>query len=144
METIANKTLEPIADMLNRLDVKSVFGEPAREGDETIIPVAQIMYGFGYGFGGEDASGSGSGGGGGAGGRATPRGYIHITPDGVTYTPTNNDTILGMLGMFTGIWSIFWIAVTIITLIKSLAGGQSEAIEAMDAAIDLVAAEADS
>ncbi|MCO6450111.1 MAG: hypothetical protein J5I90_04910 [Caldilineales bacterium] len=130
METIANKTLEPIADMLNHIDVKSVFGEPTSEGANTIIPVAQLMYGFGYGFGGDNNTNSG--GGGGAGGRATPRGYIRVGEDGVSYTPANNETMLGIMGMLTGIWSIFWIAVTLIVLIKSLSGeplGEEEVFE---------------
>ena len=141
METLANKTLEPIADMLNHLDVKSVFGEPTSEGDNTIIPVAQIMYGFGYGYGGDNTENGG--GGGGAGGRATPRGYIRITPDGVSYNPANNETMLGLAGMFTGIWSIFWMAVTIITIAQGITRVRSKDSGVEEIVAELVAEELD-
>lgn len=71
--------MEPIEDMLKRMNVSAVFGEPIREGDATLIPVASVIYGFGYGSGyghgpgGEGApsseQGEGAGAGGGAGGQ---------------------------------------------------------------------------
>jgi uncharacterized spore protein YtfJ len=91
-----NATIEPIRRMLEHTGVKSVFGEPIREGNVTVIPVAQanFLFGGGIGFyperppnvtGGEDArSGAGGvdGAGGGYVGRAKPRGYIRISADG--------------------------------------------------------------
>lgn len=121
MTTLAEAVQQPIEDMLADLDVASVFGDPISHEQEVIIPVADVMYGFGYGFGGEETEA----GGGGGGGKATPRGFIRLTPDGVRYEPTNNDTLIAVAGMLTGIWAIFWSAFTLITLIKAVAAKKS-------------------
>jgi uncharacterized spore protein YtfJ len=116
MENLVEKSLEPIEQMLDKLTVASVFGPATTEGYTTIVPVASLGYGFGYGFGEGQDEVKGSGGGGGAGGIASPRGYLHVTREGVTYYPINNDTLLGALGMVVAIWSILWTAITIITI----------------------------
>ncbi len=132
----------PIAQLVNNIGAKSVFGEPTAENGIVIIPVAQVEYGFGYGGGygsnpnadesesdGEDAEvaaeesapGEGGGGGGGAGGRATPRGFIRITPEEVTYEPISDDERVPLAGILMVAWSVFWVALTVRTLIKSVA-----------------------
>lgn len=133
MELNVEKVLKPIDKLLERLSVDTVFGKPTREGDTTVIPVADVTVGFGYGYGeggsgqqptgGEDegagysasaeGDSSGSGGGGGAGGRATPRGYLKITPDGVTYEPIVDQGRLALAGIALSAWIFFWIAKTI-------------------------------
>lgn len=121
MENVVERSLEPIEQMLDKLTVGSVFGEPTTEGYTTIVPVASLSYGFGYGFGeGPDEAKGSSGGGGGAGGVASPRGYLQVTREGVTYHPINNDTLLGALGMLVAIWSILWTAITIITIAQAV------------------------
>jgi uncharacterized spore protein YtfJ len=126
--------MAPIEDMLKRMNVSAVFGEPIREGETTLIPVASVIYGFGYGSGyghgpggapgtgGEGApspeQGEGAGAGGGAGGRVKPQGYVRISGGEVRYEPLINPTILSLAGIaFTG-WAVFWIAATI----RALAG----------------------
>jgi uncharacterized spore protein YtfJ len=117
---------QPIEQMLERLSVDTVFGEPTTEGDVTIIPVAEVGIGFGYGFGwgqgpgetaetGEEAAGTseGGGGGGGAGGRARPVGYIRIAPDSLTFHPINDETRIALAGIAMGAWAVFWISKTI-------------------------------
>ena len=138
----------PIAQLVDNIGVKSVFGEPVEEDGVTIIPVAQVEYGFGYGGGyganangeeseeevaveGEDgleidmeeesAPGEGGGGGGGGGGRATPRGFIRITPEGVNYESISDNDRVPLAGILMVAWSVFWIGATIRTLIKSVA-----------------------
>lgn len=129
---------EPIAQLVDSIGVKSVFGDPTTENGITIIPVAQVEYGFGYGGGygtnpnaDEDAAdleaeeertpGEGGGGGGGAGGRATPRGFIRITSEGVSYQPISDDNRVPLAGILMIVWSVFWVAMTVRTLIKSVA-----------------------
>lgn len=145
MEDQTNQTLDRIQQMIENLDVKSAFGAATTEGDYTLIPVANVMYGFGYGSGsgpvkakkGEDSSTGGAeadaegdgtafGGGGGGGGRVAPRGYIRIGPDGVRYEGTYNATLIPIAGMLTGMWSIFWIAVTVMTAFTMLGVRQKE------------------
>jgi len=64
--------------------VKSVYGDPITVGSKTVIPVAEVRYGFGAGGGGKkDESEGGSGG----GGRvvSTPTGALEITPEGTRF-----------------------------------------------------------
>lgn len=127
MDNLVERSLEPIEQMLDKLTVGSVFGEPMTEGYTTVIPVAALSYGFGYGFGEGQEEAKATGGGGGGGGIASPRGYLHVTREGVTYHPVNNDTLLGALGMLVALWSILWTAITIITLVQAV--GQRRAKE---------------
>jgi uncharacterized spore protein YtfJ len=124
-------TLEPIDEMLKKLNANAVFGEPFKEGDVTVIPVANVAYGFGYGSGSgkmtgsmpkaaEDAGGpgEGSGQGGGGGGMARPIGYVRISPDGVTYEPIMDTSRISMLGIAMVMWNVFWITATVRAFVK--------------------------
>jgi uncharacterized spore protein YtfJ len=131
-----NKTFDFIQKAIDSLNVNSLFGAPVKEGDHTVIPVADVMHGFGFGSGSgmpearlEAGKEPGTGGetpvemggaGGGGGGKATPRGFIRLGPDGVSYTPTNNDTLISVAGIVMAAWSTFWIAVTVMVVAKSL------------------------
>ena len=59
--------------------VKNVYGEPVTVGARTMIPMAQVRYGFGGGGGKKDES---DGGGGGGGMIAKPTGAVEVTPEG--------------------------------------------------------------
>ena len=93
---------EPIAALLERsLNIKHVYGEPVQHGDTTVIPVAQVAYGFGAGGGrgpgGPRAAGANEtppsdtsraeaqGAGGGGGVRMTPVGALEIGPQGTRF-----------------------------------------------------------
>ena len=91
---------EPIAALIERsLNIKHVYGEPIQRGDTTVIPVAQVMYGFGAGGGegrrrrgngtpSDDARGpEGQGSGGGGGLRMTPAGALELGPRGTRFVP---------------------------------------------------------
>lgn len=92
--------LEPISTIFERnLSIRTVYGEPVRQGETTIIPIAKIAFGFGAGGGGDSARGQlatqsgsetepasdaqGSGGGGGA--RLSPIGALEIGPRGTRF-----------------------------------------------------------
>lgn len=110
--------LHPIEQMMERLQVSAVFGPANRQGALTIVPVAEVSFGFGFGFGGGEADDNAvaqrpGGGGAGAGGKATPRGYITIGDNAVTYTPILDSTQLGLSAMTLVGWSIFWVARTL-------------------------------
>jgi uncharacterized spore protein YtfJ len=62
--------------------VKNVYGEPVTVGARTVIPMAQVRYGFGGGGGKKDES---EGGGGGGGMIAKPTGILEITPEGTQF-----------------------------------------------------------
>lgn len=129
--------ITPIEEMLTKLTVESVFGKPTTENGVTVIPVAQVQYGFGYGGGygrgpkgkgmpvGAEPAGEstaeGGGSGGGAGGSAIPRGYVRITPDGIQFEPIFDQTRIPLAGIMLGAWSIFWITATIRAIAKAIA-----------------------
>ncbi len=136
MELAETKVLEPIEQMIDRLGVSSVFGEPYKEGDTTVIPVASVTVGFGYGYGGGPGAATGGedteagepaaepsetagGAGGGAGGSAKPQGYLRITPNDATYEPIVDQSKIAIAGIFMSAWSVFWIARAIRSLAKS-------------------------
>ena len=91
---------EPIAELLERsLSIRHVYGEPVHHGDTTVVPVAQVVYGFGAGGGrgpgrtwknatGEtpqETSAEAQGAGGGGGVRMTPVGALEIGPQGTRF-----------------------------------------------------------
>jgi len=91
----------PIAELFERsLSIRHVYGEPVQHGDTTVIPVAQVVYGFGAGGGQgparvrsgadenalrEDKGAEAQGAGGGGGGRMTPVGALEIGPQGTRF-----------------------------------------------------------
>jgi uncharacterized spore protein YtfJ len=92
----------PITELLERsLNIRHVYGEPVQHGDTTVIPVAQVAYGFGAGGGegpgrawtsgtdkgapGEDSRPKAQGAGGGGGVRMTPVGALEIGPQGTRF-----------------------------------------------------------
>ena len=119
------KATEPIEQLFEKLRVDAVFGQPIQEGDVTIIPVAEVGFGFGYGSGRSpateeegDAADSGKGAGGGGAGKATPRGYIKITSDGVNFESTLDEGRVALAGIAMSAWAIFWIAKTIRAFVR--------------------------
>ena len=98
---------EPIAELIERsLNIRHVYGEPVHHGDKTVIPVAQVAYGFGAGGGrgpgraragtagerrpredapeaNESAEAQGAGGGGGV--RMTPVGALEISAEATRF-----------------------------------------------------------
>lgn len=115
----------PIDEMLRRLNASSVFGEPIREGTTTVVPVAEVFYGFGAGGGygkpaagegpkaGEEPPGEGGGSGGGGGGRAKPIGYIRLSAEGAEFEPIQDQSRIAVAGITMVAWAIFWITATI-------------------------------
>jgi hypothetical protein len=86
----ADRLLERLAEIVStRAGVQAVFGEPIRQDNLTVIPVARVRWGFGGGAGRADGppSGPASGSGGGGGAAADPIGYLEIRPDAATFRP---------------------------------------------------------
>lgn len=95
---------------LNPASVEAVYGFPISQGENTVIPAAEVLsvVGFGVGQGGGQGSphtedtGSGGGGGGGGGGRvlARPVAAIIMSPTGVRVEPIVDVTKI-VLAVFT-------------------------------------------
>ena len=99
--------LERLADKLGgRASVTAVYGEPVTGGGVTIIPVAEVHFGFGGGAGREvGAAKTGEGGGGGGGAMARPLGFIEIKDGAAMYKPLRNpwvDVIVPLVGLLAG------------------------------------------
>ncbi|MFN8470842.1 MAG: spore germination protein GerW family protein [Anaerolineae bacterium] len=121
-ENISSKALDPLYQWLDRLNVRSVFGEPVHEGNTVVIPVASVRVGFGYGAGqqppsaGEDGGqqpGAGEGAGGGGGSSVQPRGYVRMSADDVAYEPITDHNLISLAGIAMVAWNVFWVAATI-------------------------------
>ena len=80
--------LERLAGLVGaKATVATVFGNPIRQGDLTVVPVAKVRWGFGGGGGRSEAAPTGpaAGTGGGGGVAADPVGYLEIGPTGATF-----------------------------------------------------------
>ena len=79
--------LERLAGLVGaKATVATVFGNPIRQGDLTVVPVAKVRWGFGGGGRSEAApTGPAAGTGGGGGVAADPVGYLEIGPTGATF-----------------------------------------------------------
>lgn len=119
----------PIEDMLKKLNSNAVFGEPVREGETVIIPVASVNYGFGYGGGSgrpsvpvdtsdEEAAPVEGGSGGGGGGAVKPLGFIRIRGDDVQYEPMMHPQVISLAGIAMMAWLIFWLAKTVQAFVR--------------------------
>jgi len=115
----------PIAELLERsLSIRHVYGEPVHHGDTTVIPIAQVAYGFGAGGGqgpgrtrkraaeespsDPEARPEAQGAGGGGGVRMTPVGALEIGPQGsrfIRFHPVTPWLYAGGLGLAVG-WLI--------------------------------------
>jgi uncharacterized spore protein YtfJ len=110
-----------IEDMRDKASVSAVYGEPVQVGEKTIIPVADIKYGFGLGYGEgsgksegeEEALGGGQGGGAGGGMAARPVAVLEITDAGIQVKPVTDEGRIALAAFFTGSWFIFWTAKTL-------------------------------
>jgi uncharacterized spore protein YtfJ len=119
------QVIEPVENMMKRLNVNTVFGEPIKEGDQTVIPVASVSYAFGFGAGygsGQSKSeeegqppnvGEGAGSGAGAMGKAKPQGVLRITAEGVHFEPTMDPKTIALAGIAMVAWNVFWVAATV-------------------------------
>lgn len=79
----------------DRANASACFGAPVTSGERTVIPVADIGYGFGAGWGaseGNAATPGGRGGGAGGGARTRAIAVIEIAPTGVRILPIEDQT----------------------------------------------------
>jgi len=112
-----NKLFEVVEQARDTATWRAAFGEPESVGDRTVMPVAQVSYGFGLGFGSGTAptdeedrpASTGEGGGGGGGASAKPLGVIVVTPENVYFEEVRDDTKIAILGtgmVALAIWQI--------------------------------------
>ncbi len=125
MEAEIQTLLDSFADMRKKANVNAVFGKPVTAEDRTIIPVAEIGYGFAMGFGqgpaaeeetaeeaAEETGGGGGAGGGGAGGgvKARPLAIVEVTPEGTWVKPIVDEQKVTLAGAMLAGWVVFCLA----------------------------------
>ena len=108
--TLALNTVQTTLDkFLSAANVEAVYGPPIEQGENVVIPAAEVLsiVGFGLGLGGgsqnaTEPENTGSGGGGGGGGRvlARPVAAIIMSPTGVRVEPIVDVTKI-VLAVFT-------------------------------------------
>ena len=108
--TLALNTVQTTLDkFLSAANVEAVYGPPIEQGENVVIPAAEVLsiVGFGLGLGGGshnaiEPENTGSGGGGGGGGRvlARPVAAIIMSPTGVRVEPIVDVTKI-VLAVFT-------------------------------------------
>jgi uncharacterized spore protein YtfJ len=112
---------EAIEQMRDKASVSAVYGQAVQVGNRTIIPIADIKYGFGFGYGegrpagqqAEEEAEGGQGGGAGGGIAARPVAVLEITDEAVQVKPVMDESRIALAGIFTGVWAIFWAANTL-------------------------------
>jgi uncharacterized spore protein YtfJ len=125
--------LEKVPEEIN---VDAVFGKPETVGERTLIPVAELSYGFGVGAGtapatneaccaqeggdadepAEDEEEQAVGAGGGAGARARPIAYIEVGPDGTQVKSIIDEQKVALAGILLSVWAVGWLGLVLKTL----------------------------
>jgi len=114
-------TLAEVTRIPDRATAAACFGAPVTSGNRTVIPVADIQYGFGVGWGGSnEVPGVPGGHGGGAGGGARTRAIavIEVSPDGVRILPIEDQTSIRMAAIAFASAGTAIIARTMLKLIR--------------------------
>lgn len=107
-EGISTSALRRVIDgvlgrVLSGIDVRRVFGEPVTQGGVTVIPVAEVRYGFGFGGGGgEDEDGETGGAGGGGAVSARPIGFVELRDGAARFEPIVDVTRIATVGTVVG------------------------------------------
>ena len=112
--------IRELAQIPERATAAACFGTPATAGERTVIPVAEVTYGFGMGWGSGAATGEAEGGGGGGGGGSRVRGVavIEVSPDGVRVHPVRDETSITLAGIALASASTAVVARTLTRLLR--------------------------
>lgn len=110
LDVAAPEAQRPLEELIQRMGVRAVFGEPVQTDNLIVIPVADVRFGMGYGSGtkaeptDEEAQTNEQGYGGGGGGMVRPRGVIEIQGSQVRYRPILQVNALALAGMTLAGW----------------------------------------
>jgi len=115
MDSELQRLFDMVEALQRRANVNAAFGRPVAAEGRTLIPVAEVAYGFGLGFGtageGEEQEAEGgAGGGGGAGVRTRPLAVIEVTPETTRVEPLVDEGKIALAGVLLVGWIVFWVA----------------------------------
>ena len=120
--TMLDKLIDRIGDVQGRATVRTVFGDPMEVHGRTIIPVANVRFGFGMGMSGDkrkddekqdDDQHPAAGGGGGGGAVIRPLAVIEISDGQTKVTPIVDVTRIALAAIALASWGVFWISRTL-------------------------------
>lgn len=120
----APEAIRELAQIPERASARACFGEPTTAGERTVIPVAEVMFGFGMGWGGADTrrdqqeQETGGGGGGGGGSRVRGIAVIEVAPDGVRVHSVRDETSIALAAIALASASTAIVARTLTKLIR--------------------------
>lgn len=122
------RLFDAVERLRRKANVNTAFGKPVTVEGRTLIPVADVGYGFGLGLGSLEAAEGlpeeEGGGGRGAGGvRARPLGVVEITPEAVRVEPVVDEQKVALAGTLLTAWIVFWIGRTLVRIFGRRAGG---------------------
>ncbi len=125
MEERVQGLFDTLEELRQNARVDAAFGDPVVAEGRTLIPVAQVAYGFGLGFGsgsrGEEAEqGKGEGGGGGV--QTRPLGVIEVTPEGVHVEPVVDEQKIALAGVLLVAWVVAWVAGALVLIFRPRGG----------------------
>jgi uncharacterized spore protein YtfJ len=124
-----HELLDKITNISREADVNKVFGTPRELGGRTLIPIAEVVYGYGAGYGfaesteeiesleesTEETGGpsAGTGGGGGSGARIRPLAYIEVGEEGTKITSIEDEQKIALAGILLAAWLFGWIGLVL-------------------------------
>ncbi|MBN1954243.1 MAG: hypothetical protein JW900_04245 [Anaerolineae bacterium] len=133
MENDIQHLFDIVKELQEQANVNAVFGQPLQVEGRTVIPVAEVTYGFGLGFGsgsdvegeeeGEEKAESGEGGGGGGGLRARPLGLVEVTPERIHVEPVVDEQKVVHAVILLMAWLGAWIAGALMLILRKNPAG---------------------
>jgi len=112
-----NKVFDLIEEARESANWRAAFGEPQQVDGTTLIPVAQVGYGFGLGFGlgarpgeahdAEITAVPNEGGGGGGGASSKPLGTIVVSQGQVSFESTPDEGKIVLAGLAVGALAVW-------------------------------------
>lgn len=110
-----DKLFNTVDSLRENAQANAVFGQPQTVGEKTVIPIAQVSYGFGVGFGEgttpseEGKEDTGAGGGAGGGLKTRPVAVLVVTPEKAWVEPIVDEGRVALAGIALAAWGVFHI-----------------------------------
>ncbi len=117
METEIQNLLDALADLRKRANANACFGKPLTSEGRTVIPVAEVAYGFEIGVEQEttaEAAGRSR-----DGMHLRPMAIVEVTSESVRVEPIINEQKVALAGGLLIAWAVFWLAWALVRILGS-------------------------
>lgn len=116
MKAQIQSLLDAFADLRKKANVNAAFGKPVAAEGHTVIPVAEVTYGFEMGIEEDALEEAASGGSGNVSVR--PLAVIEVTPHSTSVKPVINEQKLALAGGLLIGWAIFLLSRTLVKILS--------------------------